>query len=74
MERIKHKLGDQRQPDDLNQQRALMLCLADVHSYFWGGASGRHPKGEREEEKRVRGGKLRMGGALTISPSRHLVT
>ena len=41
MERVPHTLGDQTLPDSLPQLRASMSSLADLHSHFWGGASGR---------------------------------
>ena len=34
-------LGDQGKPPCMHQARAMSICLAKLHAYFWG---GRHPK------------------------------
>ncbi|GMH90236.1 hypothetical protein TrVE_jg4774 [Triparma verrucosa] len=44
MEKINHTLGDQKLPADLDQAKALMVCLGRLHAHYWGGKKGKHPK------------------------------
>lgn len=44
MEKISHKLGDQRLPPDIDEAKALMICCGRMHAHFWGGNKGKHPK------------------------------
>lgn len=61
MEKITHKLGDQTTPNNIDESKALMVCLAKVHAYFWGDS---HPKNKmlsmpNSPTYKIAGGKLK---------------
>jgi len=48
MERITDVLGNQKGPDDMDQARAQMICLAKYHKYNWG---AKHPQAKVRLER-----------------------